>query len=499
MKDNFKSIETFLRKAPRLFGFFFLLMLFSCAQETTILKPGTAIICGHSDVPKSELQTISVDVIGVADFNLKMNKSYLQIIDIETGDFRFEIDLTNAQDLILDYYKRLTLFLSPNDSLFIDFDESYDSCPQTEAINHIKFSGSSAEINSMLQKYKSFIGDKYFQPDCENKSVEQYKTGLSKWIEDRKVSLDSFILHEKPTKDFILWATNDNIYSNANYLVDYLFYLDMNKKPLKRDLFDKTIFPVDNDPSVISSNYRIHLNQYIQANYCRDSAFIMASKKVDYYSAYNSAISLMLKNEKLGLSRDIMLCDLIIQCLDKDIEIAKRLKDNYSYKISDVFLRSEFDNYYLKFIENNVHPIDFRSHLTENDTIVGDLFDDIFSRFKGKVLYIDVWATWCGPCRTELPYSIKLSEIYKDKNIEFIYICVDSPKESWESFIKTLNYKSNQYNLDKVQSKLLRNKLQIRGIPTYCLINSKGELINKNAPRPSSEKIREEIDALLKE
>lgn len=479
--------------------FLLLIVMYSCNSDRQDLQYGKAILCGHSDVLKSELQAISVDVIGVEDFSLKMSKSYIQFINKETGDFRFEIDLANAQDIILDYYKRLTLLLSPNDSLFVDFGKDFDSCSQSETINHIKFSGSAAEINSILQKYRSFIGDKNFQPECKNKSVEQYKAELSKWIDDQKILLDSFISRKNPTEDFILWATNDNIYRNANYLVDYMFYLDMNKRALKGNLFDKTIFPVDNDPAIISSNYRVHLNQYIQANYCRDSVFILATKKDDYYTAFNSAINLTLKSERSGLSRDIMLCDLLTQCLDKDIEAAKRLKDSYSNQISDTFLRSKFEDYYLKSIENNSRSIDFRRHFNENDTIIGDLFDDMFSRFKGKVLYIDVWATWCGPCRVELPYSIKLSELYKDENIEFINICIDSPKESWESFLKTMNYKSNQYYLDKVQSKLLRNKLQIRGIPTYCLINSKGELINKNASRPSSEKIKDEIEVLLKE
>lgn len=480
-------------------GLILLIIMYSCISVKRDLKYGKAILCGHSDIIKSELQTISVDIIGVEDFSLKMNKSYIQFINKETGDFRFEIELANAQDITLDYYKRLTLFLSPNDSLFIDFGKDFENCPHSETINHIKISGSSAEINSILQKYRSFTEGKNFHPECENKSVEQYKAELSKWIEDRKVSLDSFISQENPSKDFILWAINDNIYSNANYLVDYMFYLDMNKRALKGDLFDKTIFPVDNDPAIISSHYRVHLNQYVQANYCRDSVFIIATKKNDYYTAFNSAINLILKSERSGLSRDIMLCDLLTLCLDKDIEVAKRLKDSYSNQISDTFLRSEFEDYYLKSIEHNSHPIDFRRHFNENDTIIGDLFDDMFSRFKGKVLYIDIWATWCGPCRVELPYFIKLSELYKDEDIEFINICIDSPRESWESFLKTMNYKSNQYYLDKVQSKLLRNKLQIRGIPTYCLINSKGELINKNASRPSSEKIKDEIEVLLKE
>jgi thiol-disulfide isomerase/thioredoxin len=274
----------------------------------------------------------------------------------------------------------------------------------------------------------------------------------------------------------------------------------MNQKPLTADFFDNKVFPIDNDEAIISSMYRFHLNQFMQIKYCRDTLFLKL-KYTDCFQAYKPIIDLLLESESPGLSRQIMLCDLLVESLNYDITDAEKLKDSYSENISNALLRSDLNEIFDQSIASKSQNIEFTRLFNEMDTaaISRDLFEDLAKRFRGKVVYIDFWATWCAPCRVELPQFTKLSDSYKGKDIEFIYLCIKSPKGDWETLLKSRNLISNQYYLDMVQSDVFMNKLGIIGFPTYYLLNKKGEIVIKNAPGPSTNSIGKEIELLLKE
>lgn len=117
---------------------------------------------------------------------------------------------------------------------------------------------------------------------------------------------------------------------------------------------------------------------------------------------------------------------------------------------------------------------------------------------KGSVLFIDFWATWCKPCRVEAPFNTILSNEYKGKGIQFISISIDDEKniEEWK---KMINEDKNILHLriSKEKVKELTDAFQIKGIPTYMLIDQNGNYINSAAPRPSSPEIRETLNQLI--
>lgn len=475
----------------------FLFYLVSCSDKSTNLKGDRVIVCGHSDISGPELQTIKVKFVSVTSFNLSKIE-YLEYIDKETGDFRFEFQLLNPLDILLTYNKSLTLLLSPGDSLYIHFDKDFVTCTQPEMDKHITFYGSGADLNNTVLRYRQFQSDNKFQPNVEGKSTEEYKSDLSKWIESQNMAIDRFIEQTNPSREFVKWVKSNNVYSNANYLVDYMFYSDMNHQPFPKDLFDKEIFPVNNDQAIIASMYRFHLNQYIQVKYLRDSVFLSLKDK-NTVQAFETVIDLFLKKEEPGLSRDIMLCDLLAGSLYYDLSDAEKLKKTYSGKISDLTLKSEFVKMFDESMVNRSKNIGFTSLFNEVDptAISNDLFDDLSKRFNGKVLYIVFWATWCGPCRIDLAESFKLSELYRDEPVEFIYVCVRSTKNDWDAFIKNRGLKSNHYYLDMLQSEILTDKLGIVVFPTHYLLNKKGEIVLKDAPGPSTSSIKKELAILI--
>ena len=120
------------------------------------------------------------------------------------------------------------------------------------------------------------------------------------------------------------------------------------------------------------------------------------------------------------------------------------------------------------------------------------------SDFRGKAVYIDVWATWCGPCCAEIPHMEKLAAHYaKDKRIELISISLDEDKAKWEKKLAEDKPEWKQYIcLDAFESQLCKN-YDINGIPRFLFFDKDGKVISLDAPRPSEDGIIEYIDKHL--
>ncbi|WP_242158861.1 redoxin family protein [Aestuariivivens sediminis] len=110
---------------------------------------------------------------------------------------------------------------------------------------------------------------------------------------------------------------------------------------------------------------------------------------------------------------------------------------------------------------------------------------------KGKYVYIDVWATWCGPCKKEIPFLKEVEEKYHDKNIAFVSISIDkaSDHDKWKTMVAEKELGGIQLFADKDWNSDFVKNYQISGIPRFILINPEGQIISANAPRPSDPKL----------
>jgi thiol-disulfide isomerase/thioredoxin len=118
---------------------------------------------------------------------------------------------------------------------------------------------------------------------------------------------------------------------------------------------------------------------------------------------------------------------------------------------------------------------------------------------KGKYVYIDVWATWCGPCRAEIPSLKTVEEKYHNKNIEFVSISVDVDKdhEKWKNFVTEKQLGGTQLYADKNWLSDFITAYKINSIPRFILIDPKGNIVDADAARPSDPKLQEQLDSLL--
>ncbi|MBQ6032268.1 MAG: TlpA family protein disulfide reductase [Prevotella sp.] len=123
------------------------------------------------------------------------------------------------------------------------------------------------------------------------------------------------------------------------------------------------------------------------------------------------------------------------------------------------------------------------------------------SDLRGKVLYIDVWATWCVPCKNEIPHFAKVAEHYKDNpNILLISISTDREKDhdKWRKMIADEKPAWPQYVMKDAEHEKFSNDFNIQFIPRFIIINADGTIQNADAPRPSNKNIIHTLDEIIK-
>jgi len=114
------------------------------------------------------------------------------------------------------------------------------------------------------------------------------------------------------------------------------------------------------------------------------------------------------------------------------------------------------------------------------------------SDFKGKIVYVDMWATWCGPCKDEIPHLKKLEKKLAGKDVVFLKISLDKNKKAWEKYVKENRGKGYSLYMPKAFDSELSKIYNINSIPRFLMFDKEGKIITMDAPRPS-ELITEEM------
>jgi len=110
---------------------------------------------------------------------------------------------------------------------------------------------------------------------------------------------------------------------------------------------------------------------------------------------------------------------------------------------------------------------------------------------KGKYVYVDIWATWCGPCKAEIPFLKKVEKQYHGKDIHFLSVSIDDPKDhqKWKDMIIEKELGGIQLFADNVWESKFVTDYMVKGIPKFILLDPQGNIVTANAPRPSDDKL----------
>jgi len=132
-----------------------------------------------------------------------------------------------------------------------------------------------------------------------------------------------------------------------------------------------------------------------------------------------------------------------------------------------------------------------------DDVAPENILQTILDNYKGKAVLIDMWATWCGPCRAGHKAMAPLKEELKGRNIKFIYITPpSSPPTTWLEMIKDID--GDHYYLTEEQNHYILSHFESEGIPTYAIYDTKGQQTYKSIGFPGNDVIRKELEAASK-
>lgn len=467
-----------------------ILTLLGCTnnQNDFKLEEGKAIVTGKITNYKKDINTITFRSGGIVN-------RIQQTVDIDSlGYFRAEVELYNPQNVLTSYKEGFAnLFIRPSDSLYLEFDDSLFS---KESFPFYEISGTEndATVSANIRDYMPIKNKISFWPDF-NVSVEEFYNILQTEIKAQDSILNVFCKKHKTNPDFINWAKNDITYSISTFLCDYSFI----NKGKEAKLYDKSVFGVDNNSAITNSSYGNYLQNYaINMLLFKDSISAKWISKGNNIEAYTHILNTIVTTENKGLSRDIICYKLMLGLFDESYNDYKVILKNTNKYISNHLLIKKLNDKKAEFESNTKFDIvNFDNVSKKEKEITGDFWSQLKEKHKGKVMYIDIWATTCGACINEFSYTHELYKTFEDNNnVAFINLCINSDKKEWQKIVNENHLKGDNYLLSKLQSQLLLDKLNIYSIPIYLIIDKEGLLINKQAPRPSS---KAKIQKLLRD
>jgi thiol-disulfide isomerase/thioredoxin len=446
-------------------------------KKLLLLIAGFAIFSCKTD-PKPE--KIDYAILSGKVENIKADK-----ILISGGDFKHEINLkddgTFLDTLTIDqgYYtvrygrNRASLYLSQGDSLNISTDG-------LKFNDEMTFTGNGTAPNSYLAKKLSEGGNLNFQEvyAIEEadflKKLDELKTEALTRLTDAKDLSKEFVALEKESINYEYLA---NLARYPSYHPYFAKKEDYKASENLLDALDKVDYDNEADYRNFDSYQQIVSQHYMKAYY-EDSLKVESINTIKGIKSQN--IKDALANE---IAYDISPSGKHNEKIFSTIkEIAKNEKT----------LKQVTEKY--NKVQNLVTGKSSPSFDYENNaggtTSLADL--------KGKYVYIDVWATWCGPCIGEIPSLKKVEKEYHGKNIEFVSISIDQKDayETWKSMIKNRKLGGIQLMADAAWKSQFVTDYAIEGIPRFILVDPNGNIVNADAPRPSSPKLIELFNEL---
>ncbi|MBK8349945.1 MAG: TlpA family protein disulfide reductase [Saprospiraceae bacterium] len=449
-----------------------------CKNNSHTYRPTTTIIEGQ--LTSSEVPIIVLS----GDGEIKST------ID-PSGKFFIQAELKNAgiYSLVVGD-QRLHVFIVPGDRISLTAD--------VRNLNHgAQFKGDHANENNYLVEYENLklkTEPQDFQSFFGQKE-EEFMTSVEKRNDEFVSDQQTYQKENGPFDELFAEMISEQIVYDAaiikmNYPT-YYEYLYPGSAIKLSDTYDSFLqnLEVDSKDNMMIPSYQNFLPVYLEFKTSTDTAHSELPLSVRKFNNIS-------KKFQDGKVKEYLYYHLMKETLELSVNDAALCIDDFQKLETNVEFRNEINALYDQWkhlIKGKPAPSwEYLTPAGKNVSV---------DNLRGKVVYIDIWATWCGPCLRELPALEELQKSFAaQKDIEFVSISIDQDKNAWKTMVNQKKMKGIQLVADNAWSSKIVSDYKINGIPRFIILDKNGNIFNANAPRPSSKKeIEIELENALKE
>lgn len=412
------------------------------------------------------------------------NYDFVQTIFLtEDNTFRDTLILAEGFYRINDGKESTQIYLKPSFDLRItlntdEFDET------------IKYEGKGANENNYLAE-KALLEESFGQlnyygyyaklPVNEFMALTDSLHSVQRKLLEEKSDLDKdFLYIESNTLDFGRLQKYADYESMKRYFTNNPEFNVSNEYPKPYKNMD-----LSNEKLLNSTDYLGYVKSYL--NKLNKEKFEVNDSNTDYTLAFVNTIIEELNSDSIRQE--------ILYSIGKyNLGDAKNLDQVYNtmkpFLTHNAYLKVVNEKYNtLKRIEKGAISPSFEFEDINGKTVsLNDL--------KGKLVYIDIWATWCMPCIKEIPSLKKMVQHFEGENIEFVSICMSDTEERWRKMVEEKQLGGIQLFSHDVNDTFFKD-YSVEGIPRFILLDENGRIIDANAKRPSDATLIQEIESNL--
>lgn len=354
----------------------------------------------------------------------------------------------------------------------------------------IKYSGDLANTNNLLAA--KFLWEEENTDYKELYSLDE--TSFLEQVDKRQKSLDSLYAANNVTNDnFKKILADEDIYSQAilveNYNDAHGYFTGDKDYKVSDNFYDK-LKPINYSDTLAYRNSVAYQN-LLNAHFNR-----LVNEETAKSDANNETILYLNKVDEAlpnGYAKDRIMSSHLQFGLkpDETLDEAYNIYKDSNPSTENLARITEHYNKLKAITKGSPSPTFDYENYKGGTTALTDL--------KGKYVYIDVWATWCGPCLREIPSLKKVEKDYGDKNIQFVSISIDEPKDydKWKTMVNEKELVGIQLMADNNWKSSFVENYAILGIPRFILIDPEGNIVSADAPRPSDPILRKTFDDLM--
>lgn len=373
----------------------------------------------------------------------------------------------------------LGIYVTPGDSVTYCVKQNEN---KSEGNNpyYIEFYGkNAAHYNYNIIRNSELSWTSFFK---KGDSLEKYKQTTLMQYNAQMSFLTNYIKKYAVSEGFINWAEADikNEYFFRLYLPLILGNATM--KDVPQNYFSDAKIAVND----LSKYYSFAINAYIQ--------FYLPN----IYSNFNKIYNDFIHNES-GERRAYLLSSVIGIFAEKQNrnyfnELLQAIDKSPAYVSDSIYLDyiKKCKTFYLSVDEQLPDSVLNKAFLISYGNKEKISLREVLEMYKDKALYIDFWASWCGPCRKDISQSENTKKYLENSQIEYLYISIDSKEKDWIAASDEEKINKNQFLLCDSKNSPLLAYLELKFIPRYLLISKEHKVKDFAAPGPTIE----DFDAL---